>query len=125
MCKKKDLGGYPYPRFKYMVTIGIFIKINTNNTTKKGIGGGGIPPNVAYFILSMDKLNFFEKCHHSEEEDQGCPFAIKKGKKTLCNQILGYNPVAVDIRDLKSCFMNASPRDKNSMINKTKKTLPL
>ena len=73
----------------------------------------------------MRRLDFFEKCIHSDEEDQHCPFAVKNNEKTLCSQILGYYPALVDINLLKSCFMTASPRDKNSMINNIKKTLTL
>lgn len=69
----------------------------------------------------MIKTELFNECMHSEEADLTCPFADQQNQKILCSQTLGWAKSAVDVVDLKKCFMTASPRDKLSMINKIQK----
>mgnify|MGYP003681706712 CR=1 FL=1 len=69
----------------------------------------------------MIKTELFNECMHSSEEDLTCPFAEQQNEKILCSQTLGFYKEAINVVDLKKCFMTAAPRDKVSMINKISK----
>ena len=69
----------------------------------------------------MIKTELFHECIHSEEADLTCPFADLHQEKTLCSQTLGWTKAPVDVSEIKTCFMKASPRDKLSIINKIQK----